>query len=274
MTGTDTGVGKTVVSCAIASALRERHRRLRVGVCKPMASGCRLERAGLINEDAEALAHFADCRLPMEVVNPIRFRAPLAPAVAAEAEGRAVEWGALERALSALDERSDAVVVEGVGGLMVPLDPRSPRYMVGELAREIGYPVVVVCRAGLGTLNHTAMTVELLRQAGCRVSGLVMNGKETDPTAAAGDPSLASNREWLERLTGVKVLAELPRGRSVAAAKGKLDRAVVAAADGVDWLELMRVPGAPGTPGGRRGSAETGVGTTEIESRPGPTWGI
>ncbi|MEM8738519.1 MAG: dethiobiotin synthase [Planctomycetota bacterium] len=242
VTGTDTSVGKTVAACAIASAIRERHRRIRLGVCKPLSSGCRPGREGLIHEDAEALAHFADCRLPMDVVNPIRFRTPVAPAVASEKEGVAVDWSALGRGLARLDEACDAVLVEGVGGLMVPLDPRQPRYMVGQLAEDLGYPVVVVCRAGLGTLNHSLMTVELLRQAGCRVSGLVMNGRERDPAAEAQDPSLASNLAWLERLSGVKVLAQLPRGRGVAVERGRLDPAVIAAAREVDWLDLMRPP--------------------------------
>lgn len=216
---------------------------MRLGVLKPFATGCRRDREGLVNEDAEALAHFADCRLPLDVVNPIRFRAPMAPAVAAEQEGREVEWAALSRSLSLLDERTDALLVEGVGGLMVPLDPKNPRYMVGQLAATLGYPVLVVCRSGLGTLNHTVMTVELLRQAGCRVTGLVMNQYVADVAERASDPSLETNRLWLERLTGAKVFAVVPRGRSVQAGKGRLDPAVVHAVGTVDWLEMMSPPG-------------------------------
>lgn len=261
VTGTDTEVGKTVVTCAIAAALREQHRRIKLGALKPLASGCRRDREGLVNEDAEALAHFADCRLPLDVVNPIRFRTPVAPAAAAEMERQEVDWSALSRSLTRLDEASDAVIVEGVGGLMVPLDPRNPRYMVGQLAKDIGYPVIVVCRPNLGTLNHTVMTVELLRQAGCRVSGLVINGLDRDPVVAAEDPSIASNRDWLERLTGVKVLATLPKGRGVNPARGKLDPSVVMAAAQVNWLDVMRPPEAS-SPGAFSGSSDRrkGVG--------------
>lgn len=243
VTGTDTDVGKTVVSCAIAMAMRERHRRMTLGVLKPMATGCRRDREGLVNEDAEALAHFADCRLPLDVINPIRFKPAVAPAVAAEADENPVDWPALERSMSRIDEASEAVIVEGVGGVMVPLDPRQPRYMVAQLAEAMGYPVVVVCRSNLGTLNHTMLTVEALRSAGCRVSGLVMNGLDLDPTAAAADPSINTNRQWLERMTGVKVLAVLPKGRGVATGRGKLDPSLVAAAGQVNWLDVMRVPG-------------------------------
>lgn len=243
VTGTDTDVGKTVVCCGIAAAMRERDRRLRLGVLKPFATGCRRDREGLVNEDAEALAHFADCRLPLDVINPIRFRAPMAPAVAAEMERQAVDWPALSRSLELLDERTDSLLVEGVGGLMVPLDPRNPRYMVGQLAASMGYPVLVVCRSGLGTLNHTAMTVELLRQAGCRVTGLVMNQYVADVAERASDPSLETNRQWLERLTGTKVIAVVPRGRSVQADKARLDPAVIHALGSVSWSDFMSPPG-------------------------------
>lgn len=242
ITGTDTDVGKTVVSCAIASAIREQQRRINLGVLKPFATGCRVTRDGLVNGDAEALAHFSGCTMPLELINPVRFRTPVAPAVAAEKEEQPVDWSSIAYSLSMLDQNCDAVLVEGAGGIMVPLDPRAPRYMIGQVAEAIGYPVIVVCRATLGTLNHTAMTVELLRQAGCRVSGLVMNGLDLDEEKQANDPSIATNRDWLERMTGVKVLAVLPRGRGVSLAKGKLDPGLVASAVAVPWLELMRVP--------------------------------
>lgn len=248
ITGTDTDVGKTVATCAIAAAIREQHRRAKLGVLKPFATGCRRDREGLVNEDAEALAHFADCRLPLDVINPIRFRLPVAPAVASEVERQPIEWGAISRSLTRLDEVSDAMIVEGAGGIMVPLDPKNPRFMMAQLAHAMGYPVIVVCRPDLGTLNHTVMTVELLRQAGCRVSGLVVNGIDRDPAITAADPSIAYNRDWLERLTGVKVLAVLPWGVGVDPPKGKLNHAVIAAAGQCNWLDVMRVATPPKRP--------------------------
>lgn len=242
VTGTDTDVGKTVVTCAIAAAIREQERRIKLGVFKPFATGCRVTRHGLINEDAEALAHFSGCEMPLDLINPMRFRTPVAPAVAVEKEEQPVDWSEIAYSLSMLDQNHDAVLAEGAGGIMVPLDPRAPRYMVGQLAEAIGYPVVVVCRATLGTLNHTTMTVELLRQAGCRVSGLVMNGVDLDEQTLRNDPSIITNRDWLERMTGVKVLAVLPRGRGVSAAQGKIDPGLVAELAQVPWLEMMRVP--------------------------------
>ncbi|MEX0655619.1 MAG: dethiobiotin synthase [Phycisphaeraceae bacterium] len=240
ITGTDTGVGKTVAACAIAAALRQQQPRWRVGVCKPFSSGCRREREGLVHEDAEALAHFADCRLPLDVINPIRFTAPLAPAVAAEQQGKPVDWPALGRALNEVDRYSDAMLVEGVGGLLVPIDPDHPKVTVLDLIVALRLPVVVVTRAGLGTLNHTAMTVRLLHDAACDVAGLVINGY--DPDDVGDDPAITTNRRWLTKMTGVPVLAVLPKAdpRDVAPQHARLDAGVLEAAAMADWLALLR----------------------------------
>lgn len=243
VTGTDTEVGKTLVTCAIAAALRRQQPGWRVGVSKPFASDCRREREGLVNADAEALAHFADCRLPLDVINPIRFAPPLAPAVAAEQTGDTPDWAELCRSLETLDESSDCLLIEGVGGLLVPLDPERPKVTVLEFARELGYPVLVVARSVLGTLNHTAMTVRLLKQAGLRVAGIVMNGYDAD-VAAAEDPSIATNRRWLAKMTGVKVLAVVPRVPAERAhpEKGQLPGDILDAVAMADWAAAMRVP--------------------------------
>ena len=239
ITGTDTGVGKTVVTCAIAAALRQQEKGIRVGVCKPISSGCRRDREGLVHEDAEALAHFADCRQPLDVINPLRFAPPLAPAVAAELAGMAMDWDALRRALELLDREHDVLLIEGVGGLLVPIDPRQPKRTVLDLAAALGYPVLVVARSGLGTLNHTAMTVRLLGQAGCVVAGIVINGYDGD-VARSGDESITSNRVWLAKMTGVPVRAIIPRveaGRAMPH-KAVLDDAIVEAAMQYRWMEL------------------------------------
>ena len=252
ITGTDTGVGKTVVSCGIAWTMRQCRPhapasadRPTVGVCKPFATGCRRERGGLIAEDAEALSHFADSRQTLDVVNPIRFREPLAPAVAAEQAGVPTDWDALALSLRRIDDASDAVIVEGVGGVMVPLDPSDPSITVLDLADALGYPVVVVVRPGLGTLNHTAMTVALLKSRGLRVAGIVMNGYDADEAAAmADDPSRGSNRVWIEKMTGVPVVACPPAVSPDQAhpAAGRIDQAVLDSLAATDWWALAKVP--------------------------------
>jgi len=250
VTGTDTGVGKTLVSCAIARALRgtaSKDGPLRIGVSKPLASGCRREREGLVNEDAEALAHFADCREPLEVINPLRFAPPLAPAVAAaearDPAERNIDWPSLWRSLGLLDERSDVMLVEGVGGLLVPLDPDDLDRTALWLIRTLGYPAVVVARSVLGTLNHTAMTVSLLRAAGCRIAGIVMNGYDAD-VAVQEDPSVSSNRLWIEKMTGLPVLAVVPRLEPDLAGphQGVIGEAALEAIARVDWRGLADTP--------------------------------
>ncbi|MEO0966471.1 MAG: dethiobiotin synthase [Planctomycetota bacterium] len=262
VTGTDTEVGKTVISCAIARALRltpvvdrgAREPRLaRVGVSKPIASGCRREREGLVNEDAEALAHFADTDQPLDVVNPVRFRPPVAPAEAERMEGVSVDWSAIQRSLETVDAASDVIVLEGAGGVMAPLSEGrggggsgagvvpTDRGVVTvlDLMAWVGYPAVVVARAGLGTINHTAMTVALIQQRGLRVAGVVMNGYVGDE-AKQEDASMSTNRAWIERMTGVSVLATVPRVEGkVDPSRGLIDDAVleaVAIGGPASWL--------------------------------------
>ena len=237
VTGTDTGVGKTVVTCAVAAALCGRGQR--VGVCKPFATGCRREREGLVNDDAQALAHFADCRQPLEVINPIRYADPLAPAVAATQTGQPPDLESLANSLERIDQSSDVVLIEGVGGLLVPLDDD---HTVLDLITALGYPVLIVTRAGLGTLNHTAMTVRLLKQTGCRVAGLVINGYTVD--AAEDDPSMVTNPRWLAKMNRSPVLVTVPSCQSdqVDPGKGILPPAVLEAIDGMDWLAVLKRP--------------------------------
>lgn len=240
VTGTDTGVGKTVIACAIAAALRAQRPGARVAACKPFATGCRKEREGLVNDDAEALAHFADCRLPLDVINPIRFRAPLSPAAAAEQQGTPIDWDELHRCAAQLDAYGDAVVVEGAGGVMVPLDPDRPT-MTWLDTKLFGLPAVVVARSGLGTLNHTAMSVRLLKDAGIKVAGVVMNGYEPDEAVAmAQDPSRPGNRRWIEAMTGVRVLALVPRlpEDQVVPDQGRIAPAVLQAVATADWWRM------------------------------------
>ncbi len=242
VTGTDTGVGKTVVACAIASNLRRRGAG-HVGVFKPIASGCRRDREGLVNEDAEALAHFADCRFPLEVINPIRYAAAVTPAVAAEQTNRCPDYAAMVRSLEVLDSECDCVLVEGVGGLLVPLDTATPAHTVLDLIVALGYPVLVVAGSVLGTLNHTAMTVRLLQAAGCRVVGMVVNGYDAD-VAKHADPSVATNRQWLEKMNRLPVLATVPRcaPQSVLPRKGRLAAEIIDAVGAVYWPDLLAVP--------------------------------
>ncbi len=240
ITGTDTGVGKTVATCAIAWALRRQNPGIRVGVCKPYATGCRSEREGLVSEDAEALAYFADTRVDLDTINPIRFIPPMAPGPAARMMSQTPDIDALALALKRIDQAHDVVLVEGVGGLLVPLDPANPSVTVLDFATALAYPVLVVARAGLGTLNHTAMTCALLKNAKLKLAGLVVNNYEPD-VARHTDASMSGNLEWLRTMNRTDLLAvspNQPQGR-VAPEKGIIADDVLHAFLRTDWLQIV-----------------------------------
>lgn len=202
ITGTDTGVGKTYVVAIIARALRRAGRR--VGVYKPAASGCRVDGADLISDDALALWEAAGRPGSLDEVCPQRFLAPLAPHLAARAEGRRIDREQLRRGLDAWTARSDIVLVEGAGGLMSPLGESD---YVADLAGDFGFPLVVVARNALGTINHTLLTLHAAAafRGGLPVAGIVLNR----PMAPSDDASTGSNREELQARASAPVLAEV-----------------------------------------------------------------
>jgi dethiobiotin synthetase len=194
--GTDTGVGKTEVAAALVAGWRARG--LDVGAMKPAQSGVE---DGLPT-DADRLRLAAGGGDPPELVCPYSLRAPLAPAVAARLEGVEIDLGRVLAAAAELSRRHAALVVEGAGGLLVPLTRRET---YADLAVALALPVLVVARAGLGTVNHTALTCEALRARGLAIAGVVL-----DQATPVADPSVPHNAAEIERLAGVRVLAALP----------------------------------------------------------------
>ncbi|SCW41308.1 dethiobiotin synthetase [Paenibacillus tianmuensis] len=200
VTGTDTGVGKTVITAAIAAALRSEGRN--VGVWKPVQSGALL---GKGITDAERLLRGTDISDRPEQVAPFTFAAPLAPALAAKQAGVTMTTAGLLAAGEPLAERYDALLIEGAGGAAVPLTSDT---LVADFIAELGVPALIVARCGLGTVNHTLLTAALLRQRGIPVAGVVMN--EVDPATSRDDPSTAANAELIERYGGLRVLGRFP----------------------------------------------------------------
>ncbi len=196
ITATDTGVGKTEVACALLRG--HRARGLDVVAMKPAQSGHEPGEAS----DAERLGAAAGGAEPPELVCPYSFAAPLAPAVAARLEGKQVSMERILARARELAARHTALLVEGAGGLLTPL---TERHTYADLAADLGLPVLVVARAGLGTVNHTALTCEALRARGIAVQGVVLNR-----LSERRDPSEPYNPAEIERLTGVPVLASLP----------------------------------------------------------------
>ena len=215
ITATDTGVGKTEVACALVSGARAAG--LDVGAMKPAQSGVEPG----VATDADRLAAAAGNADPMALVCPYSFAPPLAPGVAARLAGVEISLAAILAAARALAARHAALVVEGAGGLVVPLTPRET---YADLAVALGLPVLVVARAGLGTVNHTALTVEALRARGLAIAGVVLNR-----IAPGDDASVPYNAAEIERLTGVRVLASLAYQRDIAAREAILRSALRAA---------------------------------------------
>jgi dethiobiotin synthetase len=229
VTGTDTGVGKTLVAGAIADWFRTRGHR--VACCKPVATGCVHRREGLVSEDAEFLAVCGDVRFPLDLICPQRYAQPLAPAIAAQRSGRSLDWEAIARALAIMSRDSDVMVVEGVGGAMVPMDDRHT------FIDAIGWlkaPAVVVARPGLGTINHTLLTVEALRRRDIPVAGVVINRYPPDQTPIVEE----TNPRAIEKWGKVPILCIVPEDRVHTigpALAPPLPSGVVAAIGQVDW---------------------------------------
>src|SRR5829696_6677867 len=201
VTGTDTGAGKSVVAAAICAALVARGER--VAAFKPAVTGLD-EPPGDFGHDHELLARAAGSGQSPDGVAPHRFGPPLSPHLAAELAGEAIDPAATLGAARAAAAGADALIAEGVGGLLVPI---TPGYLVRDLALELGMPVLVAARVGLGTINHSLLTIEAARAAGLRVAGVVMT-----PWPGRPERIELSNRQTVERLGRVAV-AVLPATR-------------------------------------------------------------
>ncbi|WP_434387392.1 dethiobiotin synthase [Melittangium boletus] len=195
VTGTDTGVGKTQASCALLSLLADAGHAPQG--FKPYESGCASLKAPA---DALALRAAARSELPLDLVCPHRFRAPLAPGIAARRLGREPDWGVTLSAWERVGR--GAAVVEGAGGLFVPLDSS---HDVIDLIATLALPVVLVARAGLGTLNHTALSLAALAARNIPVAALVLS--RSSPTR---DPSERDNAALLAERHALQVLGPVP----------------------------------------------------------------
>jgi dethiobiotin synthetase len=191
VTGTGTEVGKTVVAAAIARTLVTSGRS--VAVFKPAVTG--LEDPG--EPDHALLRRAAGSEQTDEQIAPYRYQPPASPHLAAEIAGEEIEPGKLAAAAREAARGVDALVCEGVGGLLVPL---TPRYMIRDLAVELGLPLVVAASPGLGTINHTLLTLESARGAELDVAAIVLTPWPTSPSRVE-----QSNRETIASLAGVRV---------------------------------------------------------------------
>lgn len=200
VTGTDTGVGKTVISCALLEAARAKG--LSTVAIKPIAAGCEETPEGLRNEDALALMQHMSVPLSYQEVNPVALPEPLSPHIAAARAGRRINIQQLAGLCrGTLMRRADFCLVEGAGGWRVPV---SERELFSALPKALGMPVVLVVGLRLGCLNHAVLTAEAIIKDGLRLAGWV--GNVVDPQMGA----LEENIDTLKRMLPVPCLGIVP----------------------------------------------------------------
>ena len=208
ITGTDTGVGKTVVSATIGWILRQSGKR--VAPMKPVQTGVGDD--GLL--DIEFIQKVMGTNYSMEAVCPYRFPLPLAPLVAAELAGERIDVGKIKSAYFDLGSLNDIVIVEGAGGLLVPL---TGTYFMSDLAYDLGVGLIIVIRPGLGTLNHTLLSLEHARSRGLSILGIVINNFPDTPALAE-----RKNPELLLKLTGEKILGVIHHDEVISVERGEI----------------------------------------------------
>jgi dethiobiotin synthetase len=207
VTGTDTGVGKTVVTSAIA-AYCSLKKHLDVGVMKPFESGLPAASGDHSGGDASRLKEASGSGDALSVIRPYVFEAPLAPEAAAERERVEIDIAVVDAVYRRLAQSHDVLLVEGAGGILAPI--RRDFFFI-DLVKQWKVPVVIVARLGLGTINHTLLTCRYLLHEGVAVVGVVLN--DTDRKA---DPAKGHNTEMLSRYLDAPLLGVFPHQRGLA----------------------------------------------------------
>lgn len=198
ITGTDTGVGKTHITAALLTALRRRG--ISAAAFKPIACG----KGG--RHDAEIYAVIMNHEQPLDVINPIYLRHPLAPSVAAKLERKRIDLRKILRTYQQLAKSYEVVLIEGAGGLLVPI---RENYFVADLAKALKLPILIVARLGLGTINHTLLTVRQANAHSLKIAGLVLNDTVGSPHGLAEK----TNIRVLPELCKVPLLGVVPHGK-------------------------------------------------------------
>lgn len=231
ITGTDTGVGKTLIAGGIAAVLRQQG--LKVGVFKPIASGCRDE-GMLISDDTEFLAMCADADYSLSVISPVTYKTPAAPITCIQLEGRDIDYEEIATAYTYLCDNTDVVIVEGIGGALVPIDAE---HMVMDLAVEFNLPTVIVARPNLGTINHSLLTVNAVRDAGLPVAGLVISGYNA--MDATIDEETAP--EVIAEFGNTNILSIVPYDDQSRVEDGLLGEGIIETLSFCDWRALSEL---------------------------------
>jgi dethiobiotin synthetase len=229
ITGTDTGVGKTLIAGAIAKILSQKGKK--IGVFKPVATGCKKTKKALLSEDAQFLAHCANSKSGLDLVNPVTFKTPAAPFACEKAENKKVDFKRIADAYNKICQNSDFIIVEGIGGVKVPI---TDRFNVLDLAKAFKLPVVIVARSKLGTINHTLLTIDAIRSAGLLLAGVVINGYDEKTK----DFAEKTNAKIIEKLGKVKILAVVTFDDKTNMKKFIIGQKVLKSLKKVNWLKI------------------------------------
>lgn len=201
VTGTDTGVGKTIITAALIKAAH----LLGHKACgmKPIETGCLREGDVYIPSDGMFIKTIAHMEETVNHVSPCCFENPLAPFPASEIEGRSVDVEKIQTAYRELSKKYDVIIVEGIGGLLVPV---TRDYFVLDLAKDLGLPVIVVSKPGLGTINHTMLTVTHAIKEGLDVAGIIINYS----LPPENTPAEKTNPDVLKKVSPVPLIGIFP----------------------------------------------------------------
>jgi dethiobiotin synthetase len=201
ITGTDTDIGKTVITTGLISALRARG--YDIGGMKPVQSGAIKQDGQLLAPDIEFLLNYTDLADAYDLLNPIRLEPALAPSVAAKLAEKEVDINQIMTAYQNLQTNYQGLIVEGAGGLMVPL---TDDFLIPDLVKSLDLPVIVVARPDLGTINHTVLTVKAAQNLGLEVLGVIINGYQ----AAEAGVAEKTNPDLIAQLAEVPILGVVP----------------------------------------------------------------
>jgi len=232
ITGTDASVGKTLIAGAIAKTLTEKG--LKVGVFKPIATGCHRHWEGLVSYETEFLANCANSDLPLSTITPVGYPTNATPLVSATFEGRPVDFGKIAAAYKNICENSDLVITEGVGGVRVPL---TTEFDLLDLAVEFDLPVVIIARLNRGIINHTLMTVDCIRSAELKIAGIVINGYNATETTGAEDVA----EQIINQCSGVSIISTVPYDETVDIEELNLGEFILSSLADCNWTKLAQM---------------------------------
>jgi len=205
VTATDTDVGKTFITAGLAKAAQMAGRN--IGISKPISCG------GI--DDPLFYKDLLKISDNIDVINPIRFKKPLAPYSAKKSEKVKIDIPKIIKHVNSLKRWRDITFVEGIGGALVPI---RKDYFVTDLIKDLNIPCIIIARAGLGTLNHTLMTIKVLRKAGVKIIGVILNGYK------GSDPSEKTNAQDIEDLSGIPVIGRIKANSTFTSLVDQIER--------------------------------------------------